>query len=119
MSAHWNGVTGNYIATVWSCAVSFGKLHAIFMPAKPVWFHRLRSILAELRALDTDYLDRRSVERIFGVRQRRARQFMVGLPTLQIGNTVAISRIALLKHLETVSVGSPFQGESDRGARLA
>ena len=66
------------------------------MPAKPTWFPRIGSILAELRISKSDYLDRHAVERIFGVRQRRARQLMGGLPTLQIGNALAIPRCALI-----------------------
>ena len=58
------------------------------MPAKPAWFPRIGSILAELRISKSDYLDRHAAERIFGVRQRRARQLMGGLPTLQIGNAL-------------------------------
>ena len=54
------------------------------MPAKPAWFPRIGSILAELRVFKSDYLDRKAVEGIFGVRQRRARQLMGGLPTLQM-----------------------------------
>jgi hypothetical protein len=58
------------------------------MPAKSAWLPRIGSILAELHVLKSDYLDRHAVERIFGVRQRRARQLMGGLPTLQIGNAL-------------------------------
>ena len=70
------------------------------MPAKPAWFPRIGSILAELRVFKSDYLDRKAVEGIFGVRQRRARQLMGGLPTLQIGNALAIPRRALIERLE-------------------
>ena len=66
------------------------------MPAKSAWLPRIGSILAELHVLKIDYLDRHAVERIFGVRQRRARQLMGGLPTLQIGNALAIPRCALI-----------------------
>ena len=70
------------------------------MPAKPAWFPRIGSILAELRISKSDYLDRRAVERVFGVRQRRARQLMGGLPTLQIGNALAIPRTAQCCHAD-------------------
>jgi hypothetical protein len=76
------------------------------MPAKPAWFPRIGSILAELRVLKSDYLDRHAVERIFGVRQRRARQLMSGLPTLQIGNALAIPRSALIQRLEQMRSNS-------------
>jgi hypothetical protein len=88
------------------------------MPAKPAWFHRLDLILSELRALDSDYLDRLAVERIFSVRDRRARQLMAGLPCLQIGNAVAVSRAALIQRLETMSAGDRFQWEIRRRARV-
>ena len=70
------------------------------MPAKSAWLPRIGSILAELHVLKSDYLDRHAVERIFGVRQRRARQLMGGLPTLQIGNALAIPRRALIERLQ-------------------
>ena len=79
------------------------------MPAQPTWFHRLDEIVCELRALGTDYLDRQAVERIFGVRERRARQIMGGLPCLPVGNAVAVSRSALIERLEATKVGDRFQ----------
>jgi hypothetical protein len=88
------------------------------MPAQPAWFHRLNSILAELQALGTDYLDRQAVERLFGVRERRARQLMAGLPCLQIGNAVAVSRAAVIERLENISASERFQWERARRARI-
>jgi hypothetical protein len=88
------------------------------MPAQPAWIHRLASILAELRTLDTDYLDRLVVEQIFGVRERRARQLMAGLPCLQVGNAVAVSRSALIERLETTAAGDRFQWEIKRRERV-
>jgi hypothetical protein len=89
------------------------------MPAQPTWFHRLDEIVCELRALGTDYLDRQAVERIFGVRERRARQIMGGLPCLPVGNAVAVSRSALIKRLEATKVGDRFQWEIARRTRVA
>jgi hypothetical protein len=88
------------------------------MPAQPTWFHRLDSILSELRGLESAYLDRQAVERIFGVRERRARQLMAGLPSLQIGNAIAISRSALIERLEDTCAGDRFQWEIKRRARV-
>lgn len=89
------------------------------MPAQPIWFQRLPSILAELRTLDVDYVDRLAVERIFGVRQRRARQLMAGLPCLQVGNAVAVRREALIERLETTTTSDRFQWEIGRRTRVA
>ncbi len=88
------------------------------MPAQPAWFHKLDSILSKLRGLEADYLDRRAVERIFGVRERRARQLMAGLSSLQVGNAVAVSRAALIERLEMTSAGDRFQWEIGRRARV-
>ena len=76
------------------------------MPAHPVWFSRLSFIVGELRALDADYLDRQTIERIFGIRQRRARQLMAGLPSVKVGNAVTVSRKDLINSLETASDSS-------------
>ena len=40
------------------------------MPSQPAWFHRLDEILALLRGMDADQLDRQAVERLFWVRER-------------------------------------------------
>jgi hypothetical protein len=50
------------------------------VPAQPAWFHRLEEILEELRALEISHLDRLAVQKLFGVRERRARQILAGLP---------------------------------------
>ena len=49
------------------------------MPAQPAWFHRLEEILSALRSMTSSHLDRAAVEKLFRVRQCRARQIMVGL----------------------------------------
>ena len=49
------------------------------MPAQPAWFHRLDEILGALRSMTSTHLDRAAVEKLFRVRQRRARQIMAGL----------------------------------------
>jgi hypothetical protein len=89
------------------------------MPAQPYWFHRLDEILAELRALGVSHLDRLAVQKLFRIRERRARQIMAGLPCLQIGNAVAIERQALIARLENTAAGGRFQWEIARRSRVA
>ena len=48
------------------------------MPSQPAWFHRLDGILSALRSMTSTRLDRAAVEKLFRVRQRRARQIMAG-----------------------------------------
>lgn len=88
------------------------------MPAQPAWFHRLDEILETLRALDHSHLDRRAVQKLFGVRERRARQLMAGLPGLRAGNASAVLRQALITRLEETATGGPFQWEIARRARV-
>ena len=45
------------------------------MPAQPAWFQRLDEILADLRSIESTRLDRLAVEKLFRVRQRRARWY--------------------------------------------
>ena len=76
------------------------------MPAQPAWFHRLDEILSAPRAMTSTRLDRAAVERLFRVRQRRARQIMAGLEGLRVGDAAAVSREALIARLEqTASSG--------------
>ena len=49
------------------------------MPSQPACFHRLDEILADLLAIESTHLDRRAVQRLFRVPQRRARQIMASL----------------------------------------
>ena len=69
------------------------------MPAQPAWFHRLDEILSALRSMTSADLDRAAVEKLFRVRQRRARQIMAGLEGLRVGNAAAVSREALIARL--------------------
>lgn len=89
------------------------------MPPQPAWFHRLEQILAELRAIQEEYLDRHAVERTFGVRERRARQLMAGLPCLQVGNAVAVARRSLIERMESLADGDSLAYELARRTRIA
>ena len=55
------------------------------MPAQPACFHRLDEIFTALRAMTSTHLDRQEIEKLFRVRQRRARQIMAGLEGLRVG----------------------------------
>lgn len=89
------------------------------MPAQPAWFHRLDEILEALRASEISHLDRLAVEKLFRVRERRARQIMTGLSGLQVGNAFAVERLALIARLEETASGERFQFEISRRKRVA
>ena len=69
------------------------------MPAQPACFHRLDEILADLLAIESTHLDRRAIQKLFRVRQRRARQIMAGLEGLRVGSAAAVSREAIIARL--------------------
>jgi len=64
------------------------------------------------------YLDRQAVEKLFLIRERRARQLMAGLPGLQVGNAFAVDRLALLKRMEETRAGDRCQWERNRRTRV-
>ena len=70
------------------------------------------------KSSENPYLDRHSIQKLFRVQERRARQLMAGLPGMQVGNAVAISRSALLSRLEETAAGGLFQEEVKRRARV-
>src|ERR1039457_6018905 len=88
------------------------------MPYQPSWFHRLDEILETLRGMESSHLDRLAVQKLFAVRERRARQLMAGLPGLRAGNAFAASRQALIVRLEETAKGGLFQWEVNRRARV-
>ncbi len=88
------------------------------MPAQPAWFHRLNEILEQIRDLPVSHLDRLAVQKLFGVRERRARQIMAGLRGLQVGNAFAVERTALVARLESIAAGDRFQTEMARRTRM-
>ena len=88
------------------------------MPAQPAWFHRLDEILSALRSMTFTQLDRQAVEKLFRVRQRRARQIMAGLEGLRVGNAATVSREALIARLERTGASGIFQWEGNRRARV-
>jgi len=88
------------------------------MPSQPAWFHRLDEILETLRGMESSHLDRLAVQKLFAVRERRARQLMAGLPGLRAGNAAAVLRLALIARLEETAAGGLFQWEVNRRARV-
>lgn len=90
------------------------------MPAQPTWFPRLAEILADLRAMkDVPVIDRQAFERLFRVRDRRARALMSRFAGVQIGHAWAVDRTKLIAALEATQRGEEFQYEQRRRERIA
>jgi len=89
------------------------------MPAKPQWLPRIPAIAERLRALDAPVVDRAVVERIFGVRRRRAIELMGRFGGYRSGNTILLDRLGLIGQLEAMSAGAEMACELRRKERLA
>ena len=89
------------------------------MPAIPSWFQRLGEILEVLRSLEAPFLDRAAVEQLFGVRRRRAHQLMAAFGGYQAGKAFLVDRGSLIRALENLRAGAPFQWEARRSRRVA
>jgi len=89
------------------------------MPAQPTWLLQVPKILEELKEMSVPFLDRAAIEKLFGVRRRRAIQLMYDFGAGYIvGKTFLIERLQLITNLETISRGDEFLFEARRKERL-
>jgi len=89
------------------------------MPAKSQWLLQIAAIVEQLRALSVPVIDRAVVERIFGVRRRRAVELMGRFGGYRSGNTILLDRVGLICQLEAVSAGADVVCERRRKERLS
>src|SRR5512135_3252321 len=89
------------------------------MPAHPQWFARVPEIVADLDAMEVPVVDRAVVERMFGVRRRRAAQLMRAFGGYQAGRTFLVDRMQLIARLREIEAGESFGFERERRERLA
>jgi hypothetical protein len=88
------------------------------MPAKPQWLLRLPDILIELSILGTPIVDRATIERLFGLKRRRAIQLMHQFAPCQAGRTLFLDRLDLIRRLRQLAAGPEFTYENRRKQRL-
>jgi hypothetical protein len=88
------------------------------MPAKPAWLLRVPEIIGEVRCLQAPIVDRAMLERMFGVRRRRAIDLMQSVGGYQCGRTYLVNREDLLGWLEKVQAEPRFQSEQTRKQKL-
>lgn len=89
------------------------------MPAKPAWYGKLAHLIAELEALPHPWVDRGTVQFLFGVGPRRAQQIMAGCATERIGTSSLADRDLLIAHLRCLGAGNAAHYESRRRRKLA
>jgi hypothetical protein len=89
------------------------------MPAKPRWLLRIPEIVDSLMALDSPVVDRCILEKLFGLRERRARELMHRFAGYECGNTVIIDRLALIDALQRIAQSPDATAERARRERLS
>jgi hypothetical protein len=83
-----------------------------------MWLLHVPEIISMLEAFDVPVVDRAIIERLFGLRRRRAIQLLDSFGGYQAGRTFLVDRRVLIEHLRRVAEGEEFQLESRRKERL-
>ncbi len=89
------------------------------MPAISEWLLRLPIIRAELEALEAPVVDRSTIERIFGLRRRRAIQLMHRFGGYQAGRTFLLDRHELLCKLDQLIDSPDFRQEHRKKRQIS
>jgi hypothetical protein len=88
------------------------------VPAKCEWLLRLPEIRAELEHLEVSVVDRSVIERIFGLKRRRAIELLHEFGGYQAGRTFLVERRGLLQALEALQSQDGYVAERRRRERL-
>ena len=88
------------------------------MPAKPEWLLRLPKIRAELEHLCVPVVDRAGIERVFGLKRRRAIELMHEFGGYQAGRTFLLDRARLLEALQSLEAREDYSVKKRRRERL-
>ena len=88
------------------------------MPAKALWLLQIPEIIALLESFEAPVVDRSIIERLFGLRRRRAIELLHRFGGYQSGRTFLVDRHILVDRLRRLANGEEFQQESRRKERL-
>ena len=89
------------------------------MSANPAWLLKIPEIIIMLESFEVPVVDRAVIERLFGLRRRRAIELMHHLGGYQAGGrTFLVDRQVLIEHLRRLAAGEEFDRESRRRERL-
>jgi hypothetical protein len=88
------------------------------VPAKPRWLLQIPEIVTILEALEVPVVDRSVIERLFGLRRRRAIELLRFFGGYQAGRTFLVDRRRLIDQLRRLAEGGDFQAEGRRQERL-
>lgn len=88
------------------------------MPHKPRWLADLTKIRTAVASLPAPFLDRPTVERLFGLRRRQANYLMARLAGYRVGPATVVSREALLTKLDELGGERATGAQALRKARV-
>jgi hypothetical protein len=89
------------------------------MPDKPTWCGHLEEIVRDLRSLPYPWVDRSTLERVLGIRRRRAQQILQPCVRQQAGSNGVADREELIAHLERLASGESVYYERRRRQQVA
>lgn len=89
------------------------------MPAKPVWYSKLDSIIEELSSSPRPFVDRATVEFLLGVGRRRAQQILAPCITDRVGTNGLADRDQLIARLRRLAEGDDAYYEVQRRRKVA
>jgi hypothetical protein len=89
------------------------------MPDKPVWYDRLTEAEAQIAALPSPWVDRKTLESVLGVGRRRAQQILQPLIRLTIGKNGLAMKEDVIAYLRQLAQGDAASFERQRRDRLA
>jgi len=96
-----------------------GILKAASMPAKPVWYGKLDSAIAELEALPRPTVDSATLEFVLGIGRRRAQQILAPAIRERIGANGLADRADLIARLRRLAEQGEGYYEKRRRQRFA
>src|SRR3978361_406442 len=88
------------------------------MPDKPPWYSRLPSVLEELSAAPTPWIDAALLQIVLGVSRRRAQQILRPLVRHTLGRNGLAAKSELIEHLRALAAGTEGEFEQQRRRRF-
>lgn len=88
------------------------------MPARPIWYTRLDTVIEQLEELPSPWVDRATLEWTLGVGRRRAQQILEPMVRRTIGRNGLADREEVIRHLRALAAGEAVVFEKQRRERL-
>jgi len=88
------------------------------VPDHPLWYQRIPKILQDLETSQVPFLDRFSLENLFGVSRRQAIRLMASLGGYQVGRTFLVDREQLLTRLRSLALHDAVEHAVARKQRV-